>query len=166
MKAALYARVSTDDKGQDPDVQLLQLREHAHRQGWEVEEFVDRASARDLRGRREWRRLLQGVERHSIGVVAVTKLDRAFRSSKDTYDHLALMEHHGCQFTAITQLTMDGSLTGRLVLGILAAVAEFEGGLIRERVKEGLNKARADGKRLGRPPGSTDKRPRHRRRNS
>ena len=85
-----YARVSTRDKDQDPETQLYALRNYATQRGWEiVVEYVDQASATDLRGRTAWRDLLEQVRTGGIDLVLVTKLDRAFRSSKDTYDNLA-----------------------------------------------------------------------------
>ena len=70
MKAALYARVSTDDKDQNPETQLCILREHATARGWTVTgQYVDHASAADLRGRTAWRELwdAEGSERHEKG---------------------------------------------------------------------------------------------------
>ena len=68
----------------------------------------------------------------------VLKLDRAFRSAKDTYDNLAYLDSHGVGFVAATQLIDTSTSTGKLLLGVLAAVAEFEKALIVERTKEGL----------------------------
>jgi DNA invertase Pin-like site-specific DNA recombinase len=158
VRAALYARVSKRE-GQEPENQLLQLREHCQRLGWSVvQEYVDIAGATDLRGRVQWRGLLEQVRKGGIDVVAVTKLDRAFRSSKDTYDNLAYLDSYKVGFVAITQPIDTTTATGKLLLGVLAAVAEFERTLIRERTQDGLARARAEGKRLGRPPGSKDKR--------
>ena len=157
MRAALYARVSKRE-GQEPENQLLQLRDYCARQGWQtVGEWVDLASAADLRGRKAWRDLMEQVRKGGIDVLVVVKLDRAFRSSKDTYDSLAYLDSHKVGFVATTQLTMDTTTpTGRLILGVLAAVAEFERTLIQERTRDGLARARAEGKRLGRPPGKQD----------
>ena len=152
----MYARVSKRE-GQRPENQLLQLREHCQRMEWAVVgEYVDLASAADLRSRVQWRALLDRVRKGGIDVVAVTKLDRAFRSSKDTYDNLALLDSHKIGFVAITQPIDTTTATGKLLLGVLAAVAEFERSLIRERTQDGLARARAEGKRLGRPPGKKD----------
>ena len=95
--------------------------------------------------------------------MAVTKLDRAFRSAKDTYDGLSFLDQHKVGFVAITQPIDTSTSTGKLILGVLAAVAEFERELIVERTREGLARARAEGKRLGRPPGAKDKKKRSRR---
>ena len=95
--------------------------------------------------------------------MAVVKLDRAFRSAKATYDRLAYLDAHHVGFVAVTQPVDTTTSTGKLIIGVLAAVAEFERSLIIERALEGLARARAQGKRLGRPPGSKDKRKRSRR---
>lgn len=80
-RVAIYARVSTRDKDQDPEVQLVPLREYAQAHGWETVEFVDVAPAGDLRRRTAWRRLLADAARRRWDAVLVWKLDRAFRSS-------------------------------------------------------------------------------------
>ena len=85
MKVAIYARVSTHDKDQNPETQLRPLREHlAGLKGVSVlGEFIDKAGADDLRGRREWRRLLDLALSGKADLIVVWKLDRAFRSVVD-----------------------------------------------------------------------------------
>ena len=158
----VYARVSGPE--QSTATQLYALRENAAQRSWKVlEEYVDEGvSARDIRGRKAWRELLVRVRQGGVDIVAVTKLDRAFRSAKDTYDGLAYLDQHNVGFVAITQPIDTSTSTGKLILGVLAAVAEFERELIVERTLEGLARARAQGKRLGRPPGSKDKKRRRR----
>ena len=164
MNVAAYARVSTRDGDQDPETQLFGLRQYAAQRGWViVHEYVDQASATDLRGRIAWRDLLEHVRKGGLDLVLVTKLDRAFRSAKDTYDNLSYLDSHKVGFLATTQPIDTSTSTGKLLLGVLAAVAEFEKALIIERTKEGLARAKAQGKRLGRPPGSKDKRKRSKR---
>lgn len=153
MKVAIYARVSTKDKDQDPELQLVPLRTHCLAMGWDAVEYVDVASAGDLAGRKDWRKLQQDVRRHLIDRVLVWKLDRAFRSSVHALSTLEEWDGLGVGFTCLTQSGIDTATPmGKLVLAILAAVAEFEKSLIVERVKEGLVNARRKGKRLGRPP--------------
>ena len=162
-RLALYARVSTKDGDQTPETQLHALREYAAGRGWQiVQEYVDEAPATDLRGRTAWRDLLEHVRKGGIDLVVVTKLDRAFRSAKDTYDNLAYLDQHKIGFIATTQPIDTSTSTGKLLLGVLAAVAEFERELIRERTIEGLNRARANGAKLGRPKGSKDTKRRRR----
>ena len=77
------------------------LRNYAALRGWEiVQEYVDQASATDLRGRKAWRELVGHVQKGGLDLVLVTKLDRAFRSAKDTYDSLAYLEQHNVGFIA------------------------------------------------------------------
>lgn len=157
MRVALYARVSTRDGDQTPETQLYALREYVAARGWPVvKEYVDQASATNLRERTAWRDLLDHVRKGGLDLVLVTKLDRAFRSAKDTYDNLAYLDQHKVGFIATTQPIDTSTSTGKLLLGVLAAVAEFERNLIVERTREGLARAKAEGKRLGRPPGSRD----------
>ena len=151
MRVTLYARVSTSDKDQDPETQLMALRDYCRANNWEVlGEYVDRASARDLAHRTEWRRLLDDCAKRRCKVV-VFKLDRAFRSVKDMHDTLAMWELVGIEFRSLREQFDTRSAVGRLLLNMLAAVAEFELEMIRERVKAGMDRARRQGKRIGRP---------------
>lgn len=164
MRVVLYARVSTRDKDQTTETQLRILRAEAEHFKWEVAEvYQDTASASDMRGRVQWASLLERVRKHNIDAVIVTKLDRAFRSSKDTYDALEYFERHKVGFISTTQPIDTTTPAGKLTLGVLAAVAEFEKDMITERVNEGMARAREEGKHLGRPRGSKDKKKRSRR---
>jgi len=159
----LYARVSTRDKDQTPDTQLHALREYAGAHGWEIlREYVDQAAAGDLRGRTAWRQMVTDVRQRPFDLLLVTKVDRAFRSPKDTYDTLAFLSDHNSGFVATTQPIDTSTATGKLLLGVLTTMAEFERELIRERVKEGMARAKADGTHVGRPKGSTDTQSRRR----
>ena len=153
-RVAIYARVSTKEHGQDPELQLVPLREWAAAHGGRTIEYVDLASAADLRGRTAWRRLLDDVRHHRVDVVAVWKLDRAFRSSLEAATTLAELRDLGVDFVAITQPIDTTTPTGRLIYAILAAVAEMERDLIVERVREGMKNARRRGTRIGRPSGT------------
>lgn len=152
MRAALYARVSTDDKGQDPEVQLGPMRELARARSWSTSEYVDLASASDLRGRARWRQLLEDAREGRIDLVLVWKLDRFARSALDALQWLQQLDGAGVGLKILTQEIDTTSAAGRLVFTILAAVAEMERELIRERVKAGMDRARMEGTRLGRPP--------------
>lgn len=150
-QVALYARVSTRDRLQDPEVQLAPLREYAAKRGWHVIEYVDEASAADLLHRSEWAHLLRDVRDRRVDHVLAWKLDRCFRSALHCLRTLEEWEHYGVGFSCLTQEIDTTSPTGRLLLTVLAAVAEFERGLISERVREGMNNARRNGRYLGRP---------------
>jgi DNA invertase Pin-like site-specific DNA recombinase len=153
MRAALAARVSTRDKHQDPEIQLVPMREYAAARGWTVAgEYVDLASASDFVRRREWKRLLEDVRRRRVDLVAVWKLDRAFRSAIECLNTLEDWRARGVHFVCVSQPEIDTTTPiGRLLLTVLAAVAEFERDLIRERVNDGLANARRKGVRIGRP---------------
>lgn len=153
MKTALYARVSTRDREQNPETQLLKLRAWASNLGHDATEYVDLASAADFKRRTEWRRLGEEITRGQVRRVAVLRLDRAFRSSADLHVTLTTWDTLGVEFVCITQ-PMIGTANpmARFMLGILGAAAELERSLTVERVHEGLDRARAEGKRLGRPP--------------
>ena len=152
MKVALYARVSTSDRDQDPETQLMALRDFVRAQGWAIHrEYVDRAPANDVAHRTEWRRLLDDAGKKRFGVVLVFKLDRAFRSVKHMHDTLAAWETVGVSFQSVRERFDTSTALGRLLLNLLASLAEFELELIRERVKAGMDRARRQGRHIGRP---------------
>jgi DNA invertase Pin-like site-specific DNA recombinase len=153
LRVALYARVSTRDRDQDPGLQLDALRAYIRARGWSAVEYVDLAAAGDLAHRTGWARLLADVAQRRVDLVMVWKLDRAFRSTLHALFTLRDFEHAGVGFRSLTQPELDTtSPTGRLVFTILAAVAEMERELIADRVREGMRHAAAKGKRIGRPP--------------
>src|ERR671914_1667144 len=152
MKVALYARVSTSDKDQNPETQLIPLRDFCSAQGWELfREYVDRAPANDLLHRVQWRQLLDDAAKRRFTAVLVFKLDRAFRSVKHMHDTLAAWELVGVSFQSYRERFDTSTALGRLLLNLLASLAEFELELIRERVKAGMDRARRQGRRIGRP---------------
>ncbi len=154
MRAALTARVSTRDKHQDPEIQLVPMREFAAARGWTVVgEYLDHASASDFARRSEWKRLQEDARRRRVDLVAVWKLDRAFRSAIECLSTLEDWRARGVHFVCVSQPEIDTTTPiGRLLLTVLAAVAEFERDLIRERVNDGIANARRKGARIGRPP--------------
>jgi DNA invertase Pin-like site-specific DNA recombinase len=153
LRIALYARVSTRDKDQDPELQLDAMRDYVRTRGWEATEYVDTAAAGDLAHRTAWARLLADAAGRRVDLVMVWKLDRAFRSTLHALATLRDFEHAGVGFSALTQPELDTtSATGRLVFTILAAVAEMERELIADRVREGMRHAARQGKSIGRPP--------------
>ena len=152
MKIALYARVSTVDRDQDPQTQLMVLRDYASARGLEVyAEYVDRAPANDFAHRTEWRDLLDDAGKRRFTTVLVFKLDRAFRSVKHLHDTLGAWKMVGVGFQSVREQFDTSTAMGRLLLNILGTLAEFELEMIRERVKAGMDRARRQGKRIGRP---------------
>jgi DNA invertase Pin-like site-specific DNA recombinase len=151
VRVALYARVSTRDKDQDPDVQLAPMREYVTARGWDGVPYIDQASAADMAGRSAWARLMADARHRRIDIVLVWKLDRAFRSTLHCLRTLEAWQQSDVGFACLTQNVDTTSPEGQLLLTILAAVAEFERTLIAERVKEGMSNARRRGVRIGRP---------------
>ncbi len=152
MKVALYARVSTDDKHQDPMTQLHALRQFCQDAEWEIhEEYVDRARARDYTGRTQWQKLLKDARQRKFKVVLVLRLDRAFRSVRECTNCLEDWAHRGIAFKSLQEDVIDTSSgQGWFILHIMAAVAELESSIIGDRVSAGMARAKAQGQRLGR----------------
>jgi DNA invertase Pin-like site-specific DNA recombinase len=153
VRVGIYARVSTKDKDQRPETQLLPLREYVTRQGWTCAgEFVEKVSAGDLQGRKEWTTLLSLAAQRKVDVILVHRLDRAFRSVAHMVQTVQDLRRWGVGLRSYSEPmidTTDQSPMGNLLLNILAAVAEFEKGLIAERVRAGVERARREGKRPG-----------------
>ena len=152
MKVAIYARVSTQD--QDCRSQLAELRQYCAVRSWTIdEEFIDQAVSGARTHRPALGLLMTGALKRRFDAILVVKLDRFGRS----VHHLALMlkqlESAGVRFVAISQgIDTDRSNpAANFLLHILAAVAEFERELIRERVKSGMEFARQQGISVGRP---------------
>jgi DNA invertase Pin-like site-specific DNA recombinase len=151
VKAALYARVSTSNHGQDVNMQLRELREYCERRGLDiVGEYTDTASgAKDSRP--ELNRLMADAKQRRFDAVCVWKLDRFGRSLRHLVNALADLESLGVSFISIKDNLDLSTPSGRLMFQIIGAMAEFERSLIQERVKAGLRNARAKGRKLGRP---------------
>ena len=153
MRAAIYARVSTQDKGQDADLQLRELREYAKQRGWAVaNEYVDEGVSGSKDSRPELSRLMLDAKQRRIDCVLVWKLDRFGRSLKHLVNALAELEAVRVSFVSLRDAFDLTTPAGRLMFGVVAAMAEFERDLIRERVKAGIANARAKGRRVGRRP--------------
>jgi DNA invertase Pin-like site-specific DNA recombinase len=152
MRAAVYARVSTTNHGQDPDVQLREFSEYAERRGWTVAgEYVDVGISGAKDRRPELDRLMADARRRRFEAVVVYRYDRFARSLRHLVNALEEFRALGIQFVSLHEGVDTSTPNGRLIFGIFASIAEFERELIRERVKSGLRNARAKGKRLGRP---------------
>ena len=158
MRAAMYARVSTKDKGQDTDVQLRELREYAKQRGWTIAgEYVDQGVSGSQDSRPELNRLMLDAKQRKIDVVLVWKLDRFGRSLKHLINALAELEARGIAFVSLRDAFDLTTPAGRLMFGVVAAMAEFERDLIKERVKAGIANAKAKGRRVGRKPVALDR---------
>ncbi len=152
MKAAIYARVSRDDL--ESENQLRELRDFAGRKEWEIAaEFVDE----DVRGdapRPRLQALLQAAHERRFDVAVFWSLDRMTRAGvKDAIDLLYALDAAGVQFHSFREPYVNSLGPWRdAVIGLLATLAKLEKVRLSERTKAGLARARANGKRLGRPP--------------
>lgn len=149
MKVALYARVSTD--GQDPANQILRLREVAKSRGYEeYTTYIDIASGACQR-RPALDNMLKAAKAKSFDKILCTKIDRLARSMTNLLTIMENLEnwHVGVEFLDQPIDTITSS--GKLVLSILGALAEFERELIRDRTNDGLQRAAREGRKGGRP---------------
>ena len=157
MRFAAYARVSTDDKDQKPETQLIAIRDWAQLNRHDiVREYVDYASARDHNQRDQWRQLLDDAAKKQFKGVIVFKLDRAFRSVRDMHLTLHSWELSEVGFHSVREQFDTTTPLGRLMLNLLGSLAEFELELISERVKAGMAAAKRRGKQIGRPTAQVD----------
>lgn len=150
MKVALYARVSKLNGHQDPEVQLLQLRQYCKDRKWTVtQEYVDHGVSGAKARRPERDRLITDAKNHTFESVLVWKLDRWGRSLMDLHQTVADLQALGIGFLSMMDNLNFDTAMGKLSFAILAAFAAFERDIIKERVKAGLAMARAKGKVLG-----------------
>lgn len=152
-RVALYARVST--VGQTEENQLRDLREVAERAGWQVVHvLVDRgiSGTRGRDARPGLDNLLKVAVRREVDAVCVWALDRLSRSVRELLGTIDTLNRAGVDLYAHKQALDTGSATGRAMIGLVGVFAEFERDLLIERVRAGLSRARAEGKRVGRPP--------------
>jgi DNA invertase Pin-like site-specific DNA recombinase len=158
VRVAIYARVSTTNGGQSPEMQLLELREYCQRRGWELAgEYVDIGISGTKERRPELDRLMADAHRRRFDGVVVWKFDRFARSVSHLLRALETFRALGVEFVSFSEQLDTATPAGKMVFTVLGAVAELERGLIVERVKAGLRNARAKGKRLGRPSAIVDR---------
>jgi DNA invertase Pin-like site-specific DNA recombinase len=151
-RVAIYARVSTLNGHQDPEMQLRELREYAQRRGWQIaDEYVDHGVSGSKESRPALNRLTTDAHRRRFDTVLVWKIDRWGRSLKHLVTSLADLEVYGVAFVSLRDNLDLGTPSGRLMMQLLGAMAEFERALISERVSAGLRNARAKGSAIGRP---------------
>jgi DNA invertase Pin-like site-specific DNA recombinase len=152
MRAAIYARVSTANHGQDPKMQTRELEEYCQRRGWTVAgEYVDVGISGTKEKRPELDRLIADAHKRRFDVVAVWRFDRAARSVSHLLRMLETFNALRIAFVSLSEQIDTTTPAGKMVFTVLGAVAELERSLIVERVKAGLRNARAKGRRLGRP---------------
>ena len=149
MKTAIYARVSTD--GQTTENQVLELRKASERMGWTVEEvFTDTISGAKSK-RPQLDLLMQSVIRKEFDVVMIWDVSRLGRSLQHLVTLLSDFHAKGVDLYIHQQGIDTTTPGGKAMFQMCGVFAEFERGMIQERVKAGLQRAKDQGKRLGRP---------------
>jgi DNA invertase Pin-like site-specific DNA recombinase len=164
MRAALYARVSTekdDRKGengetvkrQDPEVQLIKLREFAHNREYKVvKEYTDRASGSNAY-RPGFEEMMKAAFHREFDIILIVRLDRITRSLSNLLSIMEELQRAKVDLIATDQSIALDSPNGKLMVHLLGAFAEWEKEIIRERVKDGMDKAKARGTKSGKPIG-------------
>ena len=148
-KAAIYARVSTFD--QEPENQLQELRRYVQARGWRATEYIDKGVSGAKDSRPALDRLVIDARRRTFDTLIVWRLDRLGRNLKHLITLLEEVHAMGVAFVSLHEGIDATTPAGKLQMHILGAIAEFERARIAERVKAGLARAKAKGRRLGRP---------------
>lgn len=150
-RVAVYARISTADKHQDLDTQLLPLREFVTARGWQTHEIYTDVMSGAKESRPSLDKLMQDAHRRKFDVVLVYRFDRFARSTKQLINSLELFSSLGIDFVSYQESVDTSTPAGKVLFTVIASFAEFERAIIAERVRSGLERARSQGKQLGRP---------------
>lgn len=154
-RVAIYCRTST--KMQNPDMQLLELRNYANSRNYNiVVEYVDQASGASS-DRENYKKLLNDIRKRKIDIVLTFRFDRIARSTKMLISLLEECQSMDIDFLSYQENIDTSSSAGKVLFTMIAAFAEFEREIIRERVRAGLETAKRKGKKLGRKRISNDK---------
>ncbi len=156
MRVAIYGRVSTDDKGQDPENQLRELRAWCVNSGHTiVGEYVEYESGRKgTDKRKQFAALSDDAAKRKFDCVLFWALDRFSREGMtQTITHLQRLTSYGVSFHSYTEphLATDNELVRNILLALLSSLAKVEAQKISERTKAGMTRAKAKGIRIGRP---------------
>lgn len=156
MRIAIYARVSTDDKGQDPENQLRELRAWCASAGHQiVHEYIDHESGRKgADKRKQFAALFDDAAKRKFDCVLFWALDRFSREGMvPTIMHLQRLSSYGVGFHSYTEphLATDNELVRNILLALLASLGKLEAQKLSDRTRAGMARAKASGKRIGRP---------------
>jgi DNA invertase Pin-like site-specific DNA recombinase len=156
MRIGIYARVSTKD--QSCELQTRDLRAYCAARGFDlVREYVDVGQSGAKDSRPELDKLMGDARKRQFDAVIVWRFDRFARSTKHLLAALEEFRSLGIQFISYQENMDTSSALGQALFVIVAAVAQLERDLIRERVSAGIRNARANGKKLGRPASTVDR---------
>jgi len=160
LRAALYGRVSTSNKGQDVGLQLDELRRAANQRGWLVQaELVDEGISGSKDRRPALDELMTMARAGKLDLVAVFRFDRFARSSRHLLQALEEFRLLGVSFISLHEQVDTSTPMGKAMFTMIAAMAEMERDVLRERVVAGVRRAQAQGKHCGRPRREIDTRP-------
>ncbi len=156
LKAAIYARVSTTDKGQDPENQLRELRRWCKANGYAIfAEYVDKESGRKGAGDREQlRRMMEDAARNQFDLLVVWALDRLTREGlAQTVHYLRRLDTFGVGFHSYSEpmLSTRDEMVRDILIGVFSALAKVEAVKLSDRTKAGLMRAKKEGRVGGRP---------------
>jgi DNA invertase Pin-like site-specific DNA recombinase len=155
MKTALYARVSTNDRGQTCETQLHALREFCKERGWAVtKEYSDTGISGSKDRRPALDLLMKDAAKRKFDAVLVFKLDRFGRSTRHLLNSIAEFDSLGVAFVSLSDSWDTSTPSGKLLFTVVAAMAEFERSLLIERVNSGIKRAQAAGTHCGRRKGA------------
>jgi len=159
LRAALYARVSTTNHGQDVGLQLDELRQVAGQRGWTPSEYIDDGVSGIKDSRPALDRMMADARAGKLDLVAVWRFDRFARSTRHLLVSLDELRCLGVDFLSLREQVDTSTPMGRAVFTIIAAISELERETTRERVIAGVRRAQAAGKHCGRPRVEFDLRP-------
>ena len=161
-KTALYARVSTDDKGQDTGLQLDEMRRYCAAKEYEVfREYVEEVSGTGKASRPQFEALMEAARRREFDVVVVWKLDRFTREGAfKALGYIKRLDEYGVRFVSLTEGFLDTTSSFRdVLLALMGWLAEQESKKISDRVRSGIARKRAekgDAFRIGRAAAQID----------
>ena len=157
-KCAIYTRVSKEE--QHPESQIQQLKKFVELSKWDIYKiYIDKISGR-ITDRPQFQQMLKDARTHKFDIVIVWSLDRFSREGiRNNLNYLERLKKHNVTFKSYTEPLIDTGQEGvwEIIFAILSWVAKREAIRISERTKAGLERAKAQGKQLGRPKGSKDK---------
>jgi DNA invertase Pin-like site-specific DNA recombinase len=151
-RVALYCRVSTNN--QTVENQLLELRQVAARSGWEiVVTYCDEgiSGSKGRADRPQFDALINDAHRRKFDLIAAWSIDRLGRSIQTLISFMNEMNEIGIGLYFHQQALNTKTASGRMVFGIFSALGEYEKEMIRDRINAGLARAKAEGRKLGRP---------------
>lgn len=155
-KVAIYVRNSTNEEKQNPETQIRPLKEKCEKENWEYIIFQEFASG-SKESRPELDKMLKRMRNREFDSVLVWKLDRLGRSLKHLLQLIEEFKNKKVAFISLTEGFDTSTPQGEFFFSIAGAFAQFERALIQERINAGLKRAKEEGKKLGRPKGSKDK---------